>query len=510
MKKVCTLICLIIFSCQLSFSQDWQSVRTGVSQVYSGPADVYIYNLKSIRIDTSYSLDGVSHLKNLSSVGSADGNCFSPFGNSWIGREVISYPNGDNYFINYNEDSLLIRTLGLMGESWVFLRNQLLNLELHANIMSVSEDTFLGITDSVKVIELQAFDLTGNAKSHALNGTQLILSKHYGLTRLIEFFANPRQTYYSPEKIYDLVGMTDPILGIQNLEYSQIYNFEIGDEFHTLADGYYTSGSAWDSTQKISYVIDKAISASGDSVTYTFFHKWRNVSFVGPELYWLNFGQDTAMITYSFRSETAIQFLKLPGEAMVFQSGPTEAYIKDAAQGSSQLYNGRQIKEDPSGGNVHYFGTWGDSCFQYYAWGYPDLTHFGQYIEGCGGPYWFETAYHLDREYKLVYFRKGSETWGSPFNDQTWLGQVEIPASIDNIKVYPNPVVDNLTVEIANPGKEGCLIYMITSLLGKTSCQGTINEMNFSIPTRGFAPGMYVLRIFKDGQAIGQRKFVKQ
>jgi hypothetical protein len=508
MKKVCAIISLIIFSCQPSFSQDWQSVRTGASQVYSGPPDVYTYNLKGIRIDTSYNLDGVTHLKNLSSVGSDDGNCFSPFGNSWIGREVISYPTGDNYFINYNGDSLLVRTLGMMGESWVFLKNQLLNLELRASIISLAEDTFLGLTDSVKVIELQAFDLTGNAKSHALNGTQLILSKNYGLIQLFEFFATPRQTYYFPEKIYNLVGMTDPILGVQNLEYSQIYNFEIGDEFHTLADDYYTSGSAWDTTQTISYVIDKAISATGDSVTYTFFRKWRNVSFVGPELYWLNLGQDTDLVTYSHVSDNAIQFLKLPGEAMVFQSGPTQSYIKDAAQGPSQLYNGRQVKEDPSGGNVHYLGTWGDSCFQYFAWGYPDLARFGHYVEGCGGPYWDEYAYHFDNEYKLVYFRKGSETWGIPFDTSLWEGIRDDVASQNQFSVYPNPTSDQLTIEFPQWTNGECSISII-SVLGQTFTRQSIESDKLTISLIDYPPGVYVLRVFQNNQILGQKKFIK-
>jgi hypothetical protein len=510
MKKLFIISFFIFCCCQPLFSQDWNCVRTGVSQVYTGPPDVYTYNLKSIRIDSTYNLGGKTHYKNLRSVGTSDGNCYSPFGSSWIGSEEIALPSGDNYFINYKGDSLLVRTMASIGDSWLFLRDAELNLELHSTIISLSVDTMLGLADSVKVLELHAFDTLGNAKIHALNGVQFKLSKHFGLTQLIELYSTPRQVYYSPEKIYKLVGMTDPRLGVQNIGYRQIFDFEVGDEFHTLTDGYYTSGSSWDTTQKISYVIGKALSSSGDSVTYTYFRKWRNVSFVGPELYWSSTGQDTISVSYSFVSATALEYEKLPGEAMIFQSGSTVAYIKDAAQGPSHLYNGRQVKEDPSGGNVHYFGTAGDSCFQYYAWGYPDLTHFGHYIEGCGGPYWFETAYHLDKEYKLVYFRKGSETWGSPFNDQTWLGQMETPASIDNVKVYPNPVVDNLTVEIANPGNCDYFEYSITSILGQTCYEGLARGRKFCIPTKGLPPGIYVINFIQDRQFAGHRKFVKQ
>jgi hypothetical protein len=47
------------------------------------------------------------------------------------------------------------------------------------------------------------------------------------------------------------------------------------------------------------------------------------------------------------------------------------------------------------------------------------------------------------------------------------------------IKVYTNPVADNLEVEMAKPGNGSCLKYSITSFRGKICCEGRINEIQY-------------------------------
>ena len=77
---------------------------------------------------------------------------------------------------------------------------------------------------------------------------------------------------------------------------------------------------------------------------------------------------------------------------------------------------------------------------------------------------------------------------------------VEKLPEFGNIKLYPNPVHEELTIEI-NDLVEGNAIFTVTDLSGKTIQTFTANSTNIlRINTSNWSEGMYFLTIEKDGQ----------
>jgi hypothetical protein len=73
--------------------------------------------------------------------------------------------------------------------------------------------------------------------------------------------------------------------------------------------------------------------------------------------------------------------------------------------------------------------------------------------------------------------------------------------------IYPNPVVNDLHVQI-DPSLEGCF-YEITDLMGRRVSTGTLSDSPVVLRNLRLLPGMYAIRIRKDGRT-DTRKFVVQ
>jgi hypothetical protein len=74
-------------------------------------------NVKCIRIDSvAGNIDSV--LYPFHNIQQLDYDCFTPYGDSWIGEKIIIDTNGFNYFFNRDHDTIKIKTNALMNESW--------------------------------------------------------------------------------------------------------------------------------------------------------------------------------------------------------------------------------------------------------------------------------------------------------------------------------------------------------------------------------------------------------
>ncbi|MFN2396799.1 MAG: hypothetical protein ABR597_14060, partial [Bacteroidales bacterium] len=72
---------------------------------------------------------------------------------------------------------------------------------------------------------------------HNINGLHLKLSKNYGLIRTLNFLSFPDETSGMLENLstYELTGITNPDLDVQNLTWMDVHDFEPGDEIHVKA-----------------------------------------------------------------------------------------------------------------------------------------------------------------------------------------------------------------------------------------------------------------------------------
>ena len=103
----------------------------------------------------------------------------------------------------------------------------------------------------------------------------------------------------------------------------------------------------------------------------------------------------------------------------------------------------------------------------------------------------------------LIYFKKGTEVWGSLINFPTSL----LTPTLPNFKIilYPNPTTNELTIESETLFND----IKITSLEGKTVYEEKdVNVLQHSIKLNNMPNGLYFLKLYNDKILRGVKKFV--
>jgi uncharacterized protein (TIGR02145 family) len=77
----------------------------------------------------------------------------------------------------------------------------------------------------------------------------------------------------------------------------------------------------------------------------------------------------------------------------------------------------------------------------------------------------------------------------------------------NEINIYPNPVIDNLNIDIANTNKTG--ILTIYDLIGNIVFQKQIDQVKNAIDVCSLKTGIYIIEFF-DTQTIVQKKLIKR
>jgi len=240
----------------------------------------------------------------------------------------------------------------------------------------------------------------------------------------------------------------------------EIYNFDIGDIFHF---NFYGNGPGYGMSSVTNIeVIDFYYSQNSDTIFYI-----RDIDYK-------EYSSENPQTTYEYYIDT-IFYANLDS---LIHSG-----FIDSVYTNENLYNGRIIN------NVSY--------------GNED-TWLLRFVAGCGRVVtnftsWGETLHSED---ELVYYKKGEEEWGTP-----------MPVSIENIKanaidikIYPNPSTDYITIRLND---------LINSTLTITSLSGnkikTIELITnlTSIDISSLNSGIFLLSIKKDEQ-VYYKKFMKK
>lgn len=245
---------------------------------------------------------------------------------------------------------------------------------------------------------------------------------------------------------------------------AEIFNFEIGDIFHTYY--YHHWGESYE-TEKYSTIsiLDKFYSQTGDTL---FYEEEIHCELV---IWW-----DSTY--YSDSIDTLIidelDSLVLNGQA-------------DSVYSDPELYNGRQITS--------------------YIYASPDFENGGyiNYVTGCGGPYfWEHTDFYGDLSGNyLVYFKKGDEEWGTPY----FVSIPEKNSRYKQIKLYPNPAsvsfiigrMDQklLDLQVSIYSSDGSCIKTLSLKSGE-------NQVNISDLPEGF----FIVKI-SNGSEIFYSKLIK-
>lgn len=496
--RICLPVFLfILFSSAQLFGQNYQAVFSDRVCLFEEDED-YAYvdgrRLRAIRIDSVEYALGDSVFLNFPTVGHYDEiphttACYTTDGESWLGERIRIKENGDTWFYNnYYEDStwkhhhMILKTKAALSDSWLFYEKD--SFAITASVIGLDTLTFLGVSDSVKEIELI---LVQNSLYY---GT-IILSKHHGLLKTI-IFRDVNPDVSTDPMSQTLIGITNPSLGYQPITRGDIYDYEIGDVFHKNIR-YSSTGSYYD-FYETKEVINKVTYPDTNKVTYYFErYYW---GWPGPGAY--TFEHDTILKTYT--SLHAIYGGEMPFETDYIESGWTIGYNRWYHLNNNK-YNGRRIVKSP----VNTYVNYGDTC--YYLWmGVDEKLMMGGFslgIVGCG-------KYDMVPGYLhqlcnpcnyLRYFRKGSEEWGTPITPPLTVN--DIYAIEDVLKIYPNPAFEVIKVEL--PVKAHSNNIMVVNVLGEKQWVhiNHVSSTELSIEVSSLASGMYFIvyvvedRIFK-------------
>ena len=133
------------------------------------------------------------------------------------------------------------------------------------------------------------------------------------------------------------------------------------------------------------------------------------------------------------------------------------------------------------------------------------------YFKGLGGPY-----YHCDdfgwspTSNLLKYYKKGSETWGTPLSCDS-LRQVGLPeySLIGKINVYPNPSLGRITISIPTglslPGR-----FYLFDISGRLIKELTINQQTQSIDISEIPAGLYTYKLMSNKGEVFHGRIIRQ
>jgi hypothetical protein len=487
-KLISVLLAVFLINFFTVNGQNWQTVRSGRIAYFDNDQGW----INCIRIDSvKFDKDSVLYpMANIQQIGS---NCFTPKGNSWMGIKVIIKNNGVNLFFNNNNDTIRINTRAKAGESWTLFEIKD-SIKIIAEVLSAETQSILGETDSIKTIGFKVYEKNILAEHHYLRDKSLILSKSHGFIKMMNFRVFPEEpTTPSFEilMVYHLIGLTNPDRGVQNLTIMDIFDFQVGDELHVFYEW-----KDWDSfrgylTQRKTILKYLERSGTHDSVVYKIdreesvfnrIQKWDSTTY--------EYVHDTLNMAYQPDS----LFDKLPGEPIIAEDG---AY-------ANIMVNGTPVSKIKPFEHIYFNES--DNCYRriFYDGCYSDNSYF----KGLGGPYYscqggFITL--TSEENKLVYYKKGSTTWGTPLVI-TAVDDLEIE---DQLKVYPNPASDFVTIENRS-GKADEYIISLTDLQGREVFKNeTVISTTFRLDVSSLKAGAYILKL-KDKENQLSRMIVKK
>ena len=411
-----------------------------------------------------------------------------------LGREVVKKSTGWFWFFNVNEDTIFFNALAGINDSW-----EMFSLEngdyIQATVLIQYNDTVLGIVDSTKVIQLQAKNSNNVNIPHIFNQKFIQLSQDYGFTQIYDLRYFPEDT-----NTHILVGKTNPQLGMQQISWAEVFTFDIGDEFHYYGHaGFYVGGG--ETSYTIKKVLEKILYGN-DSVSYQM-EVCESATYYGPGGSTTTTYHDTTWIKYILHGVNPLStFDQLPQSFFPYSSWAAHKYNWYHNQ-----FQGRRLKEIED--NAYGFSEYQYNCWiQLFGWEYP--IHIKQFTDGlgltrddyeCYGPTgWF------NRE-SLVYYKKGSETWGTPVStDCTTLVPVEDnPDRLElQVSIYPNPASDFITIEIPTQSQ-----ISILNLNGQEVLEQTTTEPRTVVDISTLPNGLYFVRV-RGEMIVGLGKFVKQ
>lgn len=492
---------LLLLNGFLGNAQDYSCILPGDTAYF---ADEHS-RIKSIRVtevitdsDTLKAYQLSPNIQNIN-LTSTFSFCYSFSGASWMGPSYVFLPEGTHYFFprEYfkHGNPFILRTNLEEGEEWTCYKEPNGD-SVTASILTADTMSFSGVNDSVLTIGLTGHFQEDEYLNLKIKETELILSKNYGLIKTINFFYFPEIETMRPFEYlqqYKFRGSTRIENSFSNLTWQEVYDFNVGDEFHICTDisqNLHNVPTIYRSFQdEIKKVISKEVTEK--SLVYKFERKWRFEETWSHKPGTYNTGIDTTTEKYYFDS----LFNILPGEPVI-----REDY----------LYSYHLAESDPPSRVRPPFSEFlsraNDTCWTVI---FPEGCYPKEiYYKGLGGPYGSCSGLFDGNTYlkKPVYYEKEGEAHGTPLFINVGT-EKNSPEKI-NFTLRPNPVKADL--EIINHSGKKELSFTLTSTEGEQIlyCK-LINEQTI-LSLEHLESGLYIYRIFSDEEFLQTGKIIKE
>lgn len=478
------LLIYFLFSGIILFGQNYRSFNSSRTSMFKNDLNEIQY---SIHIDSIKFVNGDSvyfPAKNITLLK----NCYN-VQSSWIGKKVAIKSNGDEIYTTAYDSTILIKPFAKLNDNWTAYSNSN-GQYLKASVIQFDTLSFLNVIDSVKTIEILKYNIN-NQPLYTV--CILKLSKNYGAVMFSDLynFENDQLSQFT------LSGLSNTNLGVQNLTWKEVHNYEIGDELHS--EEIITNYNNTEIRREAKTIINK--NTNGDTTIYEI--EVKNLNLYKNAITYKN--KDTIL----FKVYSDSLFDKYPGQTVVKNnSNPanTFEYLMQSNIESSYYFSNinsypvGRVKIIPSA-NETYNSVDSDSCINGVTW--DGCEQRGHYIEGLGGPY-YGTAFNCnmfsDGSHYLIYYKKGNDIWGTPMN---MTSSEEISAEQIELTIFPNPASEETTFSSTNFGENA--IFQLFDSQGKLIEAHNISSSHFNYKNEKSLQGIYFYTISSEkGKANGK------
>lgn len=341
--------------------------------------------IETMKIDSIHISDTDSILFPIKNIQRIENFCHVPFGSGWLGSKIIVKKDW-NYFFNNENDTIKIKTSAQLNEKFSFVQNN--HLTIIATVIKCDTLSFLGIIDSVKTYQLTVYDKTMSVLPHILDKSEICISKNYGIINSFNllYLGDFLHIDFIYMDHYKLVGMTSPNLGVQNLKWFEVFDFQSGDELHIITA----------SLPGLPPIVGNI------SKEQTILKYLERKDFNDSIQYRLEITDFKDLIYSKYQTQYTI----VPNKH--FDIEPSIPYF-DSHQGLMTNIQIKDIKSFPpypilNGVDSCWSPILADGCFPSYG-----------YYRGLGGPYYWCKGFQWEEESRqLVYYKKGNSEWGTP------------------------------------------------------------------------------------------------
>ena len=498
---------LLFFSSTLAIGQNYQPINSNSARYFgldntSASFGFRVDSIQNNGADTSYFC-----YPSFKASGSWP-QCVRLNSLSVLGNRIDVLNNGISWFYDKNEDTIQINHAAALNDEWVMFQ-QSADTIIKGIVTSINQDNWLGVDDLIKTISISIVNDQGQPVNHPLSGEQILIGENLGILRFPNLDSWP----------YDTISMTavgdQPLnIGLRNLTISDVYDFEICDEFH-FEERFENSPVPPDDRYYRKTILGKQVSQ--ELVTYiiqTEGFKYEVVPSSGPQPYVSTTELIFSIDTLSYNLNAQLGSPLFPNELQLIADSQFDLRWKKPRR--LGLFNDRIS----NGFDVSYpeYFIYSDTtldlsmCLSGFTDGCcpccPYDTHRKTYAEGLGltEVYTVTGATATPRRKKLVYYNKCGDQWGNPISESVLNG---ISDQFDNVNfsLYPNPASQTVRIQL---NQQDVVEIQVLDVLGRmrTLTQARDNQEKLNVSK--WPNGVYLISIInKDGIRNTQRLLVQ-